>query len=319
MNKETIQVLLERPIAFHPIFAHMAGSANAGLFYSQLFYWSGKEADQNGWIYKTQAEWQQETALTRREQDTARKRLKQLQVLEEKLDGNPAKLHYRIVWPVLLEKLEEAVQSSDAQKRQTSLADSHIPCTKTPNKMHKNAKLSLTENTAESTSEKASSSSPFSNSRTSYLNKSKALEAHSNALKSQLSEETEKARALIQEMADEDPNFHGFLFCTKTLRSEFPQVARRLRKTLNSYNSKASEAMGTLIENGFDIGAYTRWFFQEKSSKIKGFNWGIFAADTFVLEYANEHHAGDEERSAKENGRTASMLERARKAKNRNR
>ncbi|EAA3892828.1 hypothetical protein DOJ11_25145, partial [Salmonella enterica subsp. enterica] len=70
--------LLDRPIAYNPAFAKLkAGKVKAGpvaaVFLSQLVYWHNRM--DGGWMYKTQADIASETALTRDEQETARKRL----------------------------------------------------------------------------------------------------------------------------------------------------------------------------------------------------------------------------------------------------
>jgi hypothetical protein len=89
--------LLDRPIAFHRIFAQIAGSAAGGVFLSQAVYWSNRLADDRaGWFWKTQAEWEAETCLTRKEQESIRKRLRQIGVLEEKRQGQPALLWFRL-------------------------------------------------------------------------------------------------------------------------------------------------------------------------------------------------------------------------------
>jgi hypothetical protein len=59
-----------------------------------MVYWHNRM--DGGWMYKTQANITSETALTRDEQETARKRLIALGVLEEELRGVPATMHYRI-------------------------------------------------------------------------------------------------------------------------------------------------------------------------------------------------------------------------------
>jgi hypothetical protein len=83
-------------VAYHPSFAAIGGSVNAGLFLAQLFYWHDRGSDPDGWIYKTQAEWEEETGLSRWEQETARRRLRERGLVEEKLAGLPARLHYRL-------------------------------------------------------------------------------------------------------------------------------------------------------------------------------------------------------------------------------
>ena len=82
-------ILTDRPIAYHAVLAKAVGSANAGIFLSQLLYWTPRAHDKDGWIYKTQQDIYEETALTRREQETARRRLRTAKVLEEKRAGVP--------------------------------------------------------------------------------------------------------------------------------------------------------------------------------------------------------------------------------------
>ncbi|NEP10855.1 MAG: hypothetical protein F6K14_11705 [Symploca sp. SIO2C1] len=124
-----LQVLLERPIAYHRIFAKIAGSVTAGLFLSQLFYWTPRGKDEDNWIYKTAKDWYEETALTRREQETARKLLKQKKLLQEKKCGVPCKLFYRINTEVLLELIAaqtytESVVEGVEDTVQTRMAES---------------------------------------------------------------------------------------------------------------------------------------------------------------------------------------------------
>lgn len=104
--------LLDRPIAFHRIFAELTGSVTAGLMLSQAVYWSGqtktgerRTIDPDGWFWKTQEDWFEETRLTRKEQETARKHLRSLgagDVWEEEVKGLPRRLYYRLD----LEKLQ---------------------------------------------------------------------------------------------------------------------------------------------------------------------------------------------------------------------
>jgi hypothetical protein len=90
--------LLDRPIAFHRLFVQLTGSVTAALMLSQALYWQkrcpsddGRDA---GWWYKSRDDWSEETGLTRREQETARKKLVSLGLLQERLAGNPARLWY---------------------------------------------------------------------------------------------------------------------------------------------------------------------------------------------------------------------------------
>ncbi|WP_367302450.1 hypothetical protein [Vibrio coralliilyticus] len=103
---------LDRPIAFHRSFVKMGIGITGALMLSQSIYWS-RRTNSSGWFYKTQEEWQDETGMTRRELDTARKKLRQLGILEEKKQGVPCRVFYRINEPNLIVQME-----------QTSLAES---------------------------------------------------------------------------------------------------------------------------------------------------------------------------------------------------
>ncbi len=96
IRKEAVIAILGSPIAYYTAFARVLGGVEAGILTSQFFYWYGKGHDPEGWIYKTQAEIEEETGLTRRNQETARKKLRDLGVLDERYTGMPAKLYYRL-------------------------------------------------------------------------------------------------------------------------------------------------------------------------------------------------------------------------------
>lgn len=110
ITAEDLRTILTRPIAFHRLFASVGGSVGAGVFLSQLYYWGERTDDPDGWVYKTSGEWYEETMLGRRELDTVRKVLRTKGVIEEKLAGVPATMHYRLKWDEPFESLKEAAQ-----------------------------------------------------------------------------------------------------------------------------------------------------------------------------------------------------------------
>jgi hypothetical protein len=66
---------------------------------SQALYWTRKLADQparEGWFWKTREDWRNETGLSRREQDSARRALKALGLWQECRLGMPAKVWFRV-------------------------------------------------------------------------------------------------------------------------------------------------------------------------------------------------------------------------------
>lgn len=107
--------LSDRPIAFHPQLARMLGGINAALLFQQIAFWSNTKADSGSgygaWIWKTQADLESETTMTRYEQEGARSLLRRRGVVEEKRRGVPARLHYRINWRCFFELADAPVAS----------------------------------------------------------------------------------------------------------------------------------------------------------------------------------------------------------------
>lgn len=111
-KKEKLSIYLEKPITFYPQLAKALGGIEEAVFVQQLYYWSDKSNSQDGWIYKSKKEWEEETALTRYQLDRIRKKLKKEGIIETKLkkaNGAPT-LYYRLniglVRNSLMEKLE---------------------------------------------------------------------------------------------------------------------------------------------------------------------------------------------------------------------
>ena len=152
-----IEAMNNQPIAFNKHYVFIGCGINGALMLSQLVYWSSRTKNSDGWIYKTHEEWTQETGLTRREQDTARKTLKSLGFLTEKKQGVPCKLYFKVQHENLYKALIEYSESLDSsQLHKSAKLDAQIrqtECTDAPDCMHKSAKLdaqirpSNTENT----------------------------------------------------------------------------------------------------------------------------------------------------------------------------
>jgi hypothetical protein len=123
-------------VAYQRAIAHAVGDALAGLFFSQLWYWAGRQPeDRDGWFFMTQEQLFTETALSRREQETSRRKLRELGLLEEELRGHPARLWYRISVRAVVQLLERSPHSQLGGKRQTSLYESaKLAGTNPPNK-----------------------------------------------------------------------------------------------------------------------------------------------------------------------------------------
>jgi len=83
-------------VAYYPRLCPIMGGVAPTILVCQLLYWDGKQEDPEGWIFKTMEEIRAETGLTRTEQETARKKLKTKGFLEEKFQGLPRRLYYRV-------------------------------------------------------------------------------------------------------------------------------------------------------------------------------------------------------------------------------
>jgi hypothetical protein len=112
--------LLDRPIAYHRCLFKLTHSIKAALMLSQAIFWSKRTKDEDGWFYKSRYEWQSETDLTREEQEGARRILRQLGFWQEKLQGVPGRLFYRVDLNLLYQKLIE-LHEQEAEKHANKL------------------------------------------------------------------------------------------------------------------------------------------------------------------------------------------------------
>lgn len=110
--------LLGQPIVFHRSLVDITGSATASLMLSHSVVQTVRILNKrpDGWFYKSRDEWHRETGLSRWEQETARKVLKELGVLEEKrtlevrADQDAARVMY---YRVNLQRLEEMLSKPE--------------------------------------------------------------------------------------------------------------------------------------------------------------------------------------------------------------
>jgi len=78
-------------------FINITEDINSALLLSQLLYWTSKSKN-DGWIYKTYKDWNEEIGLSEYQVRLATKKLKSLHLVETKIkkaNGNPT-LHYRL-------------------------------------------------------------------------------------------------------------------------------------------------------------------------------------------------------------------------------
>jgi len=101
------KLFVEPPVAYNAGLARLLGSAKAAILLAQLIYWTNK-GRWGAWVYKTMYEIEEETCLSRHEQETAIRRLKKLNLLEVQLRGIPATRHFKVNFPAL----EDLIMSS---------------------------------------------------------------------------------------------------------------------------------------------------------------------------------------------------------------
>lgn len=133
-SRPTFDQLVMRRVAYNPALARLIGLNEAILFY-QLYFWSDKTARKDGWFYKSKEELEDETALTRFQQDQAKCRLKAMGYIDYKVmraNGSPT-LHYRVDYGKVRNLLFQTLETSDLETLESG--------------------VSITESTQESTTE----------------------------------------------------------------------------------------------------------------------------------------------------------------------
>jgi hypothetical protein len=87
-------------VQYHPQLAEWVGGFKPGLMLGHALYWThhwlARQPLRDGWFWKTSREWQDALGLSVREQDSARAGLRKSGLWHEKLQGNPARLFFRV-------------------------------------------------------------------------------------------------------------------------------------------------------------------------------------------------------------------------------
>ncbi|MFL1404210.1 replication protein O [Marinobacter sp. M1N3S26] len=145
--------IMARPIAFNRAFVDLGLGMCGAMMLSQALYWRARTRAADGWFYKSQKEWQDETGMTRREQETARRRLTEAGFLEEHRKGVPARLHFRVnvealeaALEALSSRMAENAKQECTPNENNSLAESaNQVCTDGATRMAESAKQDCTE------------------------------------------------------------------------------------------------------------------------------------------------------------------------------
>lgn len=107
-NPELALMVASPPIAFHRAFVDITGSVTAALLLSACLQEQeerGSSAD--GWFAASYEMWNLRTGLSRKEQATARKLLRDARLLQERKTGFPANIEVRIMYDQVSRRLIE--------------------------------------------------------------------------------------------------------------------------------------------------------------------------------------------------------------------
>lgn len=132
---EVFQETLERPIAFHPVFVDLTRSVTAALLLSQAVYWT-KRVPSGNWFYRTMKQWEEETKLSRHEQENARKILRQFSFWHEERRGVPAQMYFRVDMTGLYNELFFLKERKDVRLPESGKLDCRKAANKSAGKQH---------------------------------------------------------------------------------------------------------------------------------------------------------------------------------------
>jgi hypothetical protein len=223
-------------ISYSPPLARAIGDVEATILLCQACYWQS-QIGVDEWFYKlrdaernadgqlqvprdaSRQSWEWETGLSRTRQESARRLLKSLGLLEERLQGIPAKLYYRVNLDRLTEFLLETHQHQLAgfqptgrrgSSQQAELKPSSKPTETTPTNTETTAEISDTETTTTPTVTPARRSSESADAGCSSggisdspdLILAKSIESHRDLLKTLLTGlPAEVAQGIADELA----------------------------------------------------------------------------------------------------------------------
>jgi hypothetical protein len=116
-RQQVKDLLPNRVVGYSPDLARAVGGATIGLFLSQLLFLSDKGANIEGWVYKSEAEMGRETGLTKREQQTARRKLLALGVIAIMRGGWKNTYHFKVLWERLYQVIAGSQQTQTVSTR----------------------------------------------------------------------------------------------------------------------------------------------------------------------------------------------------------
>lgn len=122
--KAVLKQLNQRPIAVYPAYISLMENPSGGIFLSQILYWWAVNGDE---FWVTDREIMRQTCLSTWELKAAKRKAKELGILEIRAKGIPARTHYRVIMERLIELLSElgCPKEEGEEDPQPSLEDSY--------------------------------------------------------------------------------------------------------------------------------------------------------------------------------------------------
>ncbi len=150
MREQLLGVDASKALAFQTVAVKHFG-ADGGIFIRQLLYRDGSGKDEDFWIYKSMEEWQEETGLSRRGQERARKRLIKADVMEEKkaLIHGRRTLHFRVKSENLMERVGDDLPHAKPSTSGTDCTPSRTGSLPTVGGDHADSRQGITEDYSE--------------------------------------------------------------------------------------------------------------------------------------------------------------------------
>jgi hypothetical protein len=147
------EMLPNRVVGYSPDLARIVGGATIGLFLSQLLYLSDKGHNPEGWVYKSEAEMAKETGLTKREQQTARRKLLSLGVIAIMRGGWKNTYHFKVIWEKLYQVIAGSQQTQNvstpsSQRAQNAITEPHQNVSTKPPQWQQNVPKEQWQNVA---------------------------------------------------------------------------------------------------------------------------------------------------------------------------
>jgi len=96
-------------VSYPPRLAECLGGVKEAIFLTHILWW--KKYSEDGWVFRTREDIERETGLSRWEQETARKNLRQLGILKEEYRGIPRRLFFYVDMAKLNEAWKSYIES----------------------------------------------------------------------------------------------------------------------------------------------------------------------------------------------------------------